>query len=108
MNEMVHMESFENTIFSFDILKDSGFFASSSNVLRSCFFVLCSIELQETSEKPVIEIIAANNTFFITFRLTVLRRAWLLIAGAEAPYFWLIGAVLKIPSYPHGQERTTI
>nr|DAG55070.1 MAG TPA: hypothetical protein [Caudoviricetes sp.] len=35
-----------------------------------------------------------------------MRRAWLLIAGAEAPYFWLIGAVLKIPSYPHGQERT--
>ena len=36
----------------------------------------------------------------------MLRRAWLLIAGAEAPYFWLIGAVLKIPSYPHGQEGT--
>lgn len=35
-----------------------------------------------------------------------MRRAWLLIAGAEAPYFWLIGAVFKIHSYPHGQERT--
>ena len=34
-----------------------------------------------------------------------MRRAWLLIAGAEAPYFWLIGAVFKILPYPHGQER---
>lgn len=29
-----------------------------------------------------------------------MRRAWLLIAGAEAPYFWLIGAVLKNPLLP--------
>lgn len=29
-----------------------------------------------------------------------MRRAWLLIAGAEAPYFWLIGAVFKIPLLP--------
>ena len=35
-----------------------------------------------------------------------MRRAKLLIAGAEAPYFWLIGAVFKILPYPHGQERT--
>ena len=29
-----------------------------------------------------------------------MSRAWLLIAGAEAPYFWLIGAVFKIPLLP--------
>lgn len=42
-------------------------------------------------------------------RLTVMRRAWLLIAGAEAPYFLANrGRFKKIPSYPHGQERTLI
>ena len=50
-----------------------------------------------------------NKIFFIISRLTVMRRAWLLIAGAEAPYFLANRGRFQNPPLPsRAREDVTL